>query len=73
MCRFCGLYFYLHVKPKAKRFRLPRSRIIAIFDSLHEAREALAKLNAAIMQGVTISNEQARAIISQGLEKEPAV
>jgi protein-arginine kinase activator protein McsA len=63
ICRFCGLHFQLHVSPKAKHFRPPRNRIIAAFDSLHGAREALAKLNAALIQGVKMSNEEARDLI----------
>jgi hypothetical protein len=64
-CRFCQSIFKINLSPKAKKFIRWRSRFIAEFENAKEARKALAKLNGMAVQGVFISNDEARAMISK--------
>jgi hypothetical protein len=69
-CRMCDSAFHIHVSPKARNFRPPRNRWIASFSSFQDAQKAFAILMKAWMEGQVLTNEEARMLISQGLERE---
>jgi hypothetical protein len=53
----------LKLGPKPRNYKPPKDRIIAQFESADEAKELLDKLNAAVDQGMTITNEEISKII----------
>jgi hypothetical protein len=66
VCRFCGLPFKLAVTEKAKNFKPPRDRVIAMFASPDEALKVLEKLTAFAAHGLIIDNDEARRIVTSG-------